>query len=172
MRGTIARASGWDGENWQVRTEILPERVCIDQSGTNLAELFWYWQERSMLDGDVPFIGNFRFPGSDLPWVEIAAEDPMNFVIRNHPSGATGNWSDIRLAEHPVSMHGQSCAFEYQDCKMRRTPTFVRIEQHILGVDRDYVKLTVPVADKNGDVVQVFYGVQLLKYSVIRGGLS
>lgn len=173
LRGQIARSSGWDGVHWQTRTEIEPERVCIDLHGSPLADLFWYWQERSMLENSVPSVESFRFPGENLPWVELDSEDPMQFMLRNHPGNpATGDWSDTRLIEHPVQMHAQSCAFEYLDCKGRQTPTFVHIEQKILGVQRTYVKLTVPVANKQGAIARAFYAVKLIGYQVIYGGLS
>lgn len=173
MRGAIARSSGWDGENWQVRTEIKPEQVCIDQRGTDLAELFWYWQERSMLENGVPSIESFRFPGSDLIWVELESDDPMRFIIRNHPVNATiGNWSNTRLEEHPIAMHAQSCAFEYLDCKERKKPTFIQVDQRILGIHRIYTKLMVPIADKNGAIVRAYYAVRLLRFPVIFGGAS
>lgn len=173
MRGEIARSSAWDGENWQTRTEIKPERVCIDQRGTDLAELFWYWQERSMLENGVPSIENFRFPGGGLSWVEMEPEDPMKFVIRNHPTNAAaGNWSNTRFAEHPVVMHAQSCAFENLDCKERQKPTFIHVDQKILDVHRTYAKLTVPVTDKQGTIVRAYFAVRLLRFPVIFGGLS
>ncbi|NKB59336.1 MAG: hypothetical protein GKS00_23685 [Alphaproteobacteria bacterium] len=173
MQGEIARTSDWEGESWQVRTEIMPERVCIDQRDTDLAELFWYWQERLMLEDGVPSIENFRFPGSDLPWIELEPEDPMRFVIRNHPANAaTGDWSNFRIAEHPVSMHAQCCAFEYLDCKERQEPTFIHIDQKILGVHRTYAKLMVPVADKNGAIIRAYYAVRLLRFPVVYGGAS
>jgi hypothetical protein len=98
VRGQIARSSGWDGVNWQTRTEIEPERVCIDLCDSHLADLFWYWQERSMLENSVPSIESFRFPGAGLPWAELDSEDPMQFMLRNHQGNpATGDWSNTRL---------------------------------------------------------------------------
>lgn len=170
MRGEIARSSGWDGENWQIRTEIAPERVCIDQRETNLAELFWYWQERSMLEDAVPSFENFRLAGTNLPWVELEAEDPMQFMIRNHPASLPlGDWSNTRLVEHPALMHAQSCALEYLRCKLWREPTFTHIEQKILGVYRSYVKLMVPLADETGAVTRAVYATRLLGFPVVYG---
>lgn len=170
LRGQIARSSGWDGVHWQTRTEIEPERVCIDLPDSQLAELFWYWQERSMLENSVPSMANFRFPGEKLPQVELESEDPMRFMLRNHPGNpATGDWSNTRLIEHPVPMHAQACACEYLDCKERQVPTFIHIEQKILGVQRTYVKLTVPVANKKGAVDRAFYVAKLIGYQVIYG---
>ncbi len=172
MLGTVACSRGWDGENWQVRTELQPERVCIDQPDTDLAALFWYWQERSLLEDAVPSIENFRIPGLDLPWVELSTENPMHYVMRNHPAGITGDWSDTRLAEHPVSIHAQSCAFEYLDCKERKYPTFVHINQKVIGVERNYVRLAAPVSDEGGTITRIYYAFRFVTFPVIHGGLS
>jgi hypothetical protein len=97
-----------------------------------------------MLENGVPSIESFCFPGSDLTWVDLEREDPMQFVIRNHPVTATiGNWSNTRFAEHPVAMHAQSYAFENLDCKERQEPSFIHVDQKILGIHRIYAKLTV-----------------------------
>lgn len=169
MRGEIARSSGWDGECWQTRTDIEAERVCVDQRGSRLVELFWYWQERSMLEDAAPSIANFRFPNADLPWVEVQAEDPMNYVIRNHPGSICGNWSDTRLAEHPVQMHALSCAYEYLECKERQKPTFLHICQRIFDVERKYTRLAVPLSDEKGDVTRIVFATRLQQFQVIHG---
>ncbi len=171
MREEIARSSGWDGANWQVRTEVAPERLCVEYGGSDLAKLYWYWLERSILEDSVPSLQNFRFPGGDLPWVEVNTDDPMKFVIRNHPGSLCGDWSNMRLIEHPVLIHAQSCAYEYQECKIRQYPTFVIVHQKIFNVERRYMRLTVPVSAENGAVTQVFFLSRHLQFQIIFGGV-
>ncbi|NKB59337.1 MAG: hypothetical protein GKS00_23690 [Alphaproteobacteria bacterium] len=124
-----------------------------------------------MIEDGVPSLQNFRLPNLDLPWVDLTAEDPMHFVMRNHPAGVTGDWSDTRLAEHPVSIHAYSCACEYLDCKTRQKPTFVHINQKVIGVERNYVRLAVPVSDKETAVTRIFYAIRFVTFPVIHGGV-
>lgn len=169
MRGELARTSAWDGESWQVRTEYRPESVCDDHPDTELAKLFCYWQERSLLENGVPEIRDFQPPGRDLPWVDLCADDPLNYVMRNHPAGIAGDWSDTRFGDYPVTIHGVACAHEYLDCKERQYPTYVRIEQRLRDVDRRYARLAVPLADETGAVTRAVYAFRLLRFPVIHG---
>lgn len=169
MRGELARSSAWDGKSWQARTEIRPEMVRSDYPDTDLETLYWYWQERSMLEGGVPGIDSFRPPVPDLPWIDMRADDPLHYVMRNHPAGVAGDWTGVRLGDYPVPIHGIACAHEYLDCKERRFPTYVVIDQKLRGIARRYARLAVPLADETGAVTRAVYAFHFLRFPVIDG---
>lgn len=141
----------------------------MDHQGTSLTDLFWYWQERAMLENGLPSLENFQFADKTLPWVDVTTEDPMYFTLRNHPGGICGNWDNARFIDYPVAIHATACALEYFDCKEHQQPIYTHIHQMIQGVKREYAKLMVPVADKNGNTTQVFYAWQFLRYPLISG---
>lgn len=167
--GEIERTSEWDGKNSQTRIVIKPEQVYQDHPETELSELFGYWLERSSIEGEVPAIETFQPPYTALPWINISAENPMHFTMNNHPAGLCGNWNATRFAEYPVPIHAISCALEYYDCKMSRKPAYIHIRQKIFGVDREYAKLMVPVANKSGKVTHAYYAWRYLRFPVIDG---
>ena len=167
MGGEIARTSDRDGNDWQVRIELRPEHCCLDHEETALSRLFWYWQERALLEDGLPSLETFRPLDTGLPWVEMRAENPMHFIMRDHPAGISGDWNDAPFAEYPVQMHGQACALEFLHCKVRREPTFVNIHQKIRGVERNYEKLSVPLSDRSGAVTRAVYAFRFVTFPVI-----
>lgn len=125
-----------------------------------------------MLENGVPRLQNFRLPNSDFSLVEVTADDPLNFVWRHHVGRVPGNWTGMRLGDHAVRIHARATALEYIDCRERRYPTFVHIHQKIIGVERNYVKLTAPLADESGAVAHVVYAFLPLTFTVVDGGLG
>jgi hypothetical protein len=169
VNGEISRTSDWDGENSQIRIVINLEQIYRNHPETNLSELLEYWRERSSIEGGIPSVENFQAPYKTLPWVDVSPANPMYFSMNNHPAGLCGNWNATRFAEYPIAIHAVSCAFEYYDCKVRREAAYIQIRQKIFGVDREYAKLMVPVADKNGKVTRAYYAWRHLRFPVIEG---
>ena len=52
---------------------------------------------------------------------------------------------------------------EYLRCKERRKPLYHEINQIVCGVVRYYVRVGLPLADTDGNIVKIAYGVRLLK---------
>lgn len=122
-----------------------------------------------MLEAAVPSIRDFDPQRNDLSWVDVTPMDPLQFKFGNHVGRLTGDWTGRRLSEHDVTMHAVATGLEYLACKEREYPTFVHIDQKIMGIERNYLKLTVPLADETGIVTRVVYAFHSLKFGVIHG---
>ena len=77
--------------------------------------------------------------------------------MRNHPAGVCGNWDGAPFADHAAQTHARALAREYFNCKTLRAPAYIHTEQTMLGVDREYAKLLVPLADETGAITRVAY---------------
>ena len=60
-------------------------------------------------------------------------------------------------------MHAQSTMNEYLRCKETRQPFYHEIDQVVCGVVRHYVRLMLPLANTDGNVIKIAYGVRLLE---------
>lgn len=141
MLGEIQRLNEREAENFQTRTWINADRANVDHAGTEIADLFRYWQERSFLENGLPKLSEF-YPHSELlPWIDVESANPLNFILHNHPAGVCGNWESTRIADYPVTMHAKACAVEYLRCKMLRQPIYIHTHQKMMSVEREYAKL-------------------------------
>jgi len=52
---------------------------------------------------------------------------------------------------------------EYLRCKETRKQLYHEINQVVCGVVRHYVRLKLPLADTDGNIVKIAYGVRLLE---------
>ena len=162
MLGEIERLNENELDNSQVRILIAAERAPIDHHSTNIDRLYRYWQERHLIDGDVPAESDFHPPVEQSPWVDVSVENPMNFMMNNHPAGVCGNWERKRFADHPVRIHAKACAREYYLCKQTRQPTYIYTRQEMLGINREYAKILLPLAGANGEISRVIYAWRFL----------
>ena len=162
MLGQIDRLDETDFEDRQTRIAIDPGRAPVDHAGTGIAMLFRYWQERRLIDDGVPLAAEFRSLLEQYPWVDVSRSNPLNFIMHNHPAGVCGDWEGRRFADHPVRIHAKACAREYQNCKDRAAPVYVYTKQEMLGIDREYAKILLPLADEAGCVTRVVYAWRFL----------
>ncbi len=167
MLGEIERINERDAENYHTRTWINTERACIDNKGTDIEILFRYWRERTFLENGIPGQENFRPPLSRTPWVEVDMENPLHFVMRDHPAGVCGNWDATPFAKHPIPIHAKACAREYHSCKSHQMPVYIHTEQKMLGIEREYAKLLLPIADQTGTVARVVYAWCFIKDPIV-----
>lgn len=167
MLGEFERQNERDSTNYQTRIWIEADRAPIDHNGTDIATLFRYWQERSFLENGTPALADFRPPLSNLPWVDVTSIDPLWYTMRNHPAGVCGNWEATPFAGHPVPMHAKALAREYMFCKRLRAPAYIHIQQTMLGVEREYAKLLLPVADETGAITRIVYAWRFVRDPII-----
>jgi hypothetical protein len=162
MLGQIDRLDESDFGDSQTRIVIDPARAPVDNTGTAISSLFRYWQERRLVTGGVPQASDFHPPTESSPWVDVAHTNPLHFRMHNHPAGICGNWDGRRFIEHPVRIHAKACAREYQNCKDRAAPVYVYTKQVMLGVDREYAKILLPLADDAGRITRIIYAWRFL----------
>ena len=101
-------------------------------------------------------------PVERTPWVDVDTENPLNYTMNNHPAGICGNWERTRFADHPVRIHAKACAREYHLCKESRQPTYIVTRQEMLGVDREYAKILLPLIGDDGKITQIVYAWRFL----------
>jgi hypothetical protein len=167
MLGEIERLNERAAENCQTRIWIDAERAGIDNKDTGIETLFRYWRERSFLEDGVPALTNFNPPMARTPWVDVGPDNPLRFVMRDHPAGVCGNWEAATFAEHAIPIHAKACAREYHNCKSLRAPTYIYTQQKMLGIEREYTKLLLPLADETGAVTRVVYAWRFIKDPIV-----
>ncbi len=161
---------GWDGKDLQVRTLYDMNVFAEKEASTHLDILHYYWSSLQIEKDGLPKISEFH-PGKILPnagkckvgWIDSSAEDPNNFVMRDHPDnpiqGFGRELSGKVLAEFPSKMHAKSLMLEYLRCKRWKVPLYHEIDQVINGIGRHYTRLMVPLVDQTGTVTRIYYGV-------------
>lgn len=172
MLGEIERLNEQNHETSQTRIWIDTERTAVDHHGTEIEILFRYWRERAFLEDDVPALANFYPPSERTPWVDVSAANPLAYTMRNHPAGICGDWNRTPFAEHPIPMHARACAREYYGCKSLRAPAYIYTQQKMLGVDREYAKLLLPVSDDTGTVTRIYYAWRFIREPIILSSMN
>jgi len=127
---------------------ILKLEKMVD-GGSVILELYEKWQQGADI--------------SKARWIDVTADNPYEYVIHNHPGTVIGGRSDIRLKEYPVRMQLRSCAAEYLECKSRAQPTAHYVNQEFNGLQREYLRLMLPLANSSGIVQKIVYAVRHLK---------
>lgn len=141
------------------------------EQGTRPRQLYDFWRRLPREQHGLPHERNCgprdAFPaacGVMGSWIETRAEDPLNFVMREHePNEFPGygtELSDQPLSGFPDSLHAFSCAAEYLFCKSDREPVYHEIRQVTGGIRRHYTRIMLPVAGDYGKVVRVHYAVR------------
>jgi len=129
---------------------------------TALRSLFDYWQSRRVGEA-VPasaFDPADAFTPAEFQWVswiDVRAADPMDFVFQAHPGYLFGDWSGKAVRDYPNEVHAKSLAFEYLTCKMVRQPSYHELTQRVGNVSRTYMRLLLPVQDRNRGVSRLYY---------------
>lgn len=98
----------------------------------------------------------------DARWIDVTSDNPYDFVVHNHPGTVIGGRSDIVIKEYPVRMHARSCAAEYWECKTEAQPIAHYVSQEFEGVQREYVRLMIPITESSGKVRKIVYAVRHL----------
>lgn len=88
--------------------------------------------------------------------IDVGAERPENYVLRNHTGKSFGNFTDTRIADYPAPSHAAHCMAEYLACKYLEQPLCHYIDNEYLGVKREYVRMLLPLQER-GKVTQLVY---------------
>lgn len=164
---------GWDGNDVQVRILYDLNTFAEKEKSTHLDILHYYWCSLQIEKETLPRISEFhptdilRRPFHDLcGWIDSSAEDPHNFVMRDHPEnpvyGLGSELNDCLLSEFPNKMHAKSLTLEYLRCKRWKIPLYHEIDQVIGGIGRHYTRLMLPLIDDTNTVTRIYYGVSPL----------
>lgn len=157
-------------ERRMLRIEQMLDREIDHETGrdTALKSLFRQWRDGQSRD---------RLPLADMfdprerltkeqrcwvSWVDASPDNPLKFVLHDHPAKLFGNFSRMTLGDHPYKFHAIRCAFEYDQCKRIQQPTYHEISQRIGGYFRSYVRLIVPTANRAGKITKLFYATRYL----------
>lgn len=173
MENALETERGWDGNDVQVRILFDMNAFAEKEASTHLDILHYYWSSLQIEVDSLPKVSEFR-PKEILPvpahgsvgWIDASAEDPQDFVMRNHPEnpvfGLGRELNDRNLSEFPNKMHAKSLILEYLRCKRWKVPLYHEIDQVIGGIGRHYTRLMLPLVDETGNVTRIYYGVSPL----------
>ena len=92
MLNPLETERGWDGNDVQVRTLFDMNAFAEKEAATHLDILHYYWSSLQIDNDNLPNIAEF-FPAEVLSetgrckvgWVDSTADDPNNFIMRDHP---------------------------------------------------------------------------------------
>ncbi|NKB60154.1 MAG: hypothetical protein GKS00_27900 [Alphaproteobacteria bacterium] len=173
QQNALETERSWDGNDVQVRTLFDMNAFAEREAASHLDILHYYWSSLQIEKVSLPKVHEFH-PSDVLPkaafssvgWVDSIADDPRDFVMRDHPEnpvyGLGIELNDTFLSEFPNKMHAKSLLLEYIRCKRWKVPLYHEIEQVIGGISRHYTRLMLPLVDESGTVTQIFYGVSPL----------
>ena len=157
-------------ERRMLHIEQMLDREINSHTGgdTALKVLFKYWHAMCH-NGRLPSAHEFNpraMLGSKdarwISWIDVAQENPFNFVLYDHPGAYFGNYSHTALLHHPFRLHAARCAFEYELCKRVRQPIYHEITQTVGSTYRSYVRLLLPTVDSLGKVQKLYYATRYL----------
>lgn len=143
----------------------------ILEQGTRLRQVYEYWLRLPQNEFGLPDEA-MCCPADGLPdatgllgsWIDTRAEDPMDFIIREHSANKFPGYgvelSDQPLSKFPDPLHAFSCAAEYLFCKADRKPVYHEIQQITGGIRRHYTRIMLPFDGGDGIVSRVHYAVR------------
>lgn len=163
-----------DGADEQRRIHFSLNDFAEEEVGTNLDALLYFWQTVRRPGELVPRISAFQpekvFDKSFITryhGVDVTPAEAENFIILRHPGGPMsaihGGMTQKRISEFPSRIHARSCAVEYNLCRSIGFPLYHEIDQIVSGFSRRYRRLMLPLADDDGNIVQLGYGVRQLE---------
>lgn len=136
--------------------------------------LYYYWDA---LRGDgrrIPRVHDFRpketFNAAInlyIRSVDVSSEDPGKFLFRDHHGGpinlVPGGLDGKPMSAFPSRIHVNATLAEYDLCKRLGRPLYHELNQVICGMPRHYTRILLPLADDEGRVVRLTYGLRLLR---------
>ena len=170
MYGVLERKEQRSGDDHQERLMLSFDKMFGRERHSILGMVHDYWMRKRSNPYDLPSVGEFYPKASLLPetaqaisFIDVSADDPFNYVIRDHPNLTPGflDLSDRRIGDSPSKMNVEACAKEYTLCISLRRPLYHEIRQSIREASRGYIRLMLPVVDETGAVVRLFYASRL-----------
>lgn len=171
MYGVLQRHEEYSGQDYQERLMLSFDKMFSREMHTPLGVMYRHWKNMSTPATQMPDADTFDYK-SVLPetvsqyisWIEMRSEDPLNFVLHDHTNQtAFVNHSDRPIGEHPCRMNGKACAREYMLCVNSAQPFYHEVNQNFGTLRRRYTRILLPLADKNGSIVKMVYGIRILE---------
>lgn len=168
----LDRLSNREGDDEQCRLLFSLNTFAERERDTVPDMLYYYWDS---LRGDgrrIPRLADFRprqvfGPQANLliRGVDVRAEDPTHFIMRDHPGGPISplpnGLEGKPMSAFPCRIHVAATLAEYQLCKTLRRPLYHELFQVACGIPRHYTRILLPLADDSGRVVRLAYGLHL-----------
>lgn len=167
---------GTDGSQERIRVSL--DRLLSLESGlavrngvatSPITTLYEFWSSYRR-DRIVPrfdeFNDQFRLsadPALRISYIDVRHDNPWNYVLADHDGLAFGSLSGKALFEYPIHQHAKSCALEYLECKSFGLPVAHYVDQKMGGIEREYVRLLLPLADLDNKVTKLVYAYRHLK---------
>lgn len=102
-------------------------------------------------------------PALRISYIDVRHDNPWHYVLTDHDGLAFGSLSGKALSEYPIHQHAKSCALEYLECKSFGLPVAHYVDQQMGGIEREYVRLLLPLADRDNQVTKLAYAYRHLK---------
>lgn len=176
MYGVENRLAEQCGDDLQERLTLSFDQMFARENQGPLGDLYKFWMQKrdsgEGLPSEETFTRRELLPESCqafTAWVDASTPDPLNYVVRNHPSMSDwGNQSNLRLGQLSSKMNAKSCAREYLTCKSIRRPMYHEIEQTVGSNSRHYVRLLLPVLNDANSVTKLVYAVRMFSATGLR----
>ncbi len=169
MYGVLKRLVETEGQDQQERLMLSIDKMLPREQNNAIGQLFEYWRFKSLPNG-LPCVTDFDYKSAlspetlrNISWADVTAEDPFNFITREHVKlTAFQDASNRRLRDLPSRMHYRACASEYLLSIKMRQPIFHDIDQSVGSISRNYLRLMLPIADESGRVIKLVYAVRIV----------
>ena len=126
---------------------------------------FEHWKGR-MKDGSVQErdIDIDVLRGTSHYLIDVSPENPEHyrFIIFSATGGTSKRYSDhiaglhgTVVAKHPLAAMREEMMREYLSCKLQKQPSAYRLTHRMSGLNRDYLRLLLPLCDRRGNVVSL-----------------
>ena len=155
-------------EQWQITSRGTME-FWSRESATCLGDAFASWFAARSVRRETalnPFLGtlpanfatirippadsNFHPPTDSSFCAEVSMPNPMDFIIR-----APG-YPPIRVGDITNPLQQRALMADLLDCRGFRYPLYQQVEQDTAGFSLQYMRLMLPVVDKNGAVNKIY----------------
>ena len=165
------RAKFYDrqGDDEQCRSLYSLNDLAENEDGSILDTLFYFWD--SVRGGKAaPTVAEFNIEtvfgaafGQKVFTIDTQYENPENFLSLKHPNGSRGpviGFEGSPIESHPSRIHRDALKSEYETSKSWITPFYHEINQIICGYPRHYMRILLPLADQDGNVVKLAYAIR------------
>lgn len=95
------------------------------------------------------------FDGVSTCFIDVTAEDPAEFRYIGENLRYVRQLAGTTVGEHPIEGFRDDLMYEYLMCKLHNRPLGYRIRHSFGGFRRDYLRLLLPLCDRNRNVTSL-----------------
>lgn len=139
-------------ERRRLRVDDLMRIEAMSGGPSTIRDLYDRWKSRA------------RLHAAETMWIDVTPDNPFDYGMRNHANLLFDGLPEFRVSDYPISDHATCCALEYYDCKTGEVPVAHYIRQCLAGIDREYVRLLIPVADDDFRITRIVYAYRHLRF--------